>query len=195
MTDIHAPAQERPPRPPVRSANLPPVIVRQPPPLSVRLSQLLWALSFAAGGIGVVYFFAIRQDQLPLIADAIRAVDGTRADATYTSAADIVYWSAFATMVTLLLVQITLLVSFMSRREGIRWWQLATLIAQSLLYAVALELVGGGDTGVLLRQILTAQSGLVLLALVMSTFPAAIAWTARQHDVRRGTAGSSTPDL
>ncbi len=195
MTDIHAPAQERPPRPSVRSANLPPVIVRQPPPLSVRLSQLLWALSFAAGGIGVVYHFVIRQDQLPLIAEAIRVVDGTREDATYTSAADIVYWSTFATMVTLLIVQITLLVSFMSRREGTRWWQLATLIVQGLLYAVALELVGGGDAGVLLRQVLTAQTGLVLLALVMSTFPAAIAWTARQHDVRRGTVASSAPDL
>jgi hypothetical protein len=163
--------------------------------MSVRLSQLLWVLSFVAGGFGVVYYSIIREDQLPLIADAIRGVDPSRSDETYASAADIVYWSVFATMVTLLLIQITLLVSFMSRRQGIRWWQLSTLIAQALLYTLALELVAGGEKGVLLRQLSAAQCGLVLLALLASTLPAAIAWTARQHDVRRGPVGSGAPDI
>jgi hypothetical protein len=169
---------------------LAPVLVKQPPPLSVRLSQLLWVLSFVAGTIAVVYFFIIRQDQLPLIEEAIRKVDATRGDETYTSAANIVYWSVFAVMVTILLTQITLLVSFMNRREHARWWQLATLIVQAGLFALGLELVSGGDKGVVLRQSLTAQCGLVLLALLISTLPGAIAWTARQHDVRRGTVGS-----
>lgn len=161
----------------------------------MRLSQLLWVLSFVAGGFAVVYYTIIREDQLPLIAEAIRGVDATRSDDVYTSAADIVYWSGFAIMVTILLIQITLLVSFMSRREGIRWWQLATLIVQALLFALTLELVAGGEKGVLLRQLLAGQCGLVLLALLISTFPAAIHWTARQHDVRRGLVGSSATDL
>ena len=186
--------QPVPQRPPLTNPNLPPVLVKQSPPFSVRLSQLLWALSFAAGGIGVVFFFVIREDQLPLISEAIRSVDATRSDETYASATDIVYWSAFAIMLTVLLIQITLLVSFMSRRDGIRWWQLSTLIAQVFLYTLAMELVAGGDDGVVLRQILTAQCGLALLALLMSTFPAALSWTFRQHDVRRGIVGSSVPD-
>ncbi len=185
----------RPDRPPVRSPNAPPVLVKQPPPVSVRLSQLLWVLSFATGAAAVVYFFIIRKTQLPLIADAIRAVDDGRSDQTYTTAADIVFWSVFTILVTVLFVQITLLVSFMSRRIGIRWWQLVTFIAQLLLFAVSLELVATGDDGLVLRQLLAAQCGLVLLALLLSTLPSAIAWTARQHDVRRGPVGSGGPDL
>lgn len=186
---------DAPPRPPLTSRNAPPVLVKQPPPFSVRLCQLLWVLSFAAGGIAVVYLFVIRQDQLPQIADAFRGVDASRAEETYTKAADIIYWSAFAAMVVVLVVQITLLVSFMNRREGVRWWQLATLIVQGLLFALALEFVANGDKGVLLRQVLIVQTGLVLLALLVSNFPGAIAWTARKHDVRRGIAGSGSPEL
>ena len=180
-------SSERPPRPPLESPNQPPVVIKQPPPFSVRLAQFLWVLSFLAGTVAVGFLVAIREDQLPLIADAVREVDATRAEETYGSAADIVYWSAFAVMVTLLLVQITLLVSFMNRRRGIRWWQFASLVAQFLLFAFIAELVARGDQGVSLRQMMSAQVGLSLLAMLMSVFPGAIAWTARQHDIRRGS--------
>ena len=136
----------RPDRPSLRSENLPPVLVKHPPPLSVRLSQLLWAFSFVVGAVAIVFFFVVREDQLPLIAASIKAVDGTRSEETYSSAADIVFWSFFGIMVTLILIQITLLVSFMSRRDGIRWWQLGTLIVQAAVFALMTEMVGGGRT-------------------------------------------------
>lgn len=179
--------QERPDRPPVRNPNLPPVLVRKAPPFSVRLTQLLWVLSFVAGAVAIVYFFVVREDQLPLINDAIRAVDGTRSDQTYQNAADIVFWSVFGFMVAVLLIQITLLVSFTNRRPGVRWWQFATLIVQAPVYALGLEIVGEGEHGEMLRQVLTAQCGLVLLALLVSALPQAINWSVQQHDVRRGT--------
>ena len=189
--------QERPDRPPLRNPNLPPVLVRKAPPFSVRLTQLLWALSFAAGAIAIVYFFVVREDQLPLINDAVRAVDGTRSDETYTTAADIIFWSVFGFMVGMLLIQITMLVSFTNRRPGIRWWQFATLVVQAPVYALALEMVGGGEHGEMLRQVLTAQCGLVLLALLVSALPGAINWSVQQHDVRRGTVSGpgAAPDL
>lgn len=187
---VGAPESARPERPSLRSANPPPVLVKEPPPLSVRLSQLLWAVSFIVGLVGVVFFFIVRQDQLPLIAASIRAVDDTRTEQTYSTAADIVYWSAFAIMVALLLVQVTLLVSFMSRRDGIRWWQFATLACQGALFALMTEMVGGGEHATSLRQILIGQCGLVFLALLSSVFPGALKWTARRHDIRRGSAGA-----
>ncbi|MHA6525276.1 hypothetical protein [Tessaracoccus sp. G1721] len=171
------------------------MLVKHPPPLSVRLSQLLWAFSFVVGAVGIVYFFIVREDQLPLIAASIKAVDGTRSEETYSSAADIVFWSFFGIMVTLVLIQITLLVSFMSRRDGIRWWQLGTLIVQGLVFALMTEMVGGGEHATSLRQVLLGQCGLVLLALVSSVFPGAIKWTARHHDVRRGTVASGGGEL
>lgn len=183
---------DRPARPPLQSPNQPPVVIKQPPPFSVRLAQFLWVLSFLAGSLAVGYLVAIREDQLPLIADAVRDVNATRAEPTYSSAADIVFWSAFAVMVTLLLIQITLLVSFMNRRRGIRWWQFAVVVGQLLLFALLAELVARGDHGVALRQLMSAQVGLALLALLMSVFPGAIAWTARQHDIRRGSIVSVT---
>ena len=181
------PDKSAPGRPPTASANLPPVLVKRTPPLPVRLSQLLWALSFAAGTVGIVYFFIIRPEQLPLIADAIRSVNSTREDATYDSAANIVFWSVFVIVISVRATQSTLLVSFMNRKEGIRWWQLATLITQVVLYPVALELAARGEDGVLLRQLLLGQMALVLLALLVSVLPKALAWTAQQQDVRRGT--------
>jgi len=184
-----------PARPTLANPNAAPVIVKRPPPFFIRLSQLLWVASFAAGGAAVVYFFIVRKTQLPLIADAIRAVDDSRTDSTYESAADIVFWSVFAVMLTLLLIQITLLVSFTSRRPRVRWWQLATWVVQALLYLLAADLVGGGTDGELLRQLLVAQCGLVLLALLSSTTAGGIAWSVRQHDVRRGAhpAGPGEP--
>ncbi len=177
------------------SRNLPPVLAKQPPPLPVRLSQLLWALSFAAGIIATVYLVIIRPEQLPLIEDTIRGVNQARKDATYASAANIVFWSVFAVVVGLLFFQIVLLVSFMNRREGIRWWQLGTLIAQGVLYPVGLELVARGENGSMLRLLLLTQCGLALLALLLSTLPVALAWTARQYDIRRGPAGPGATDL
>jgi|JI102314A2RNA_FD_contig_123_35355_length_2906_multi_3_in_0_out_0_2 hypothetical protein len=178
---------ERPARPSLESPNQPPVVIKQPPPFSVRLAQFLWVLSFLAGTVAVGFLVAIREEQLPQIADAVREVNATRAEETYTSAAEIVYWSAFGIMVTLLLVQITLLVSFMNRRKSTRWWQFGTVAVQFLLFLVIAEMVARGDQGASLRQLMTAQVGLALLAMLMSVFPGAIAWTARQHDIRRGT--------
>lgn len=183
------PARSAPQRPSLVSPNAPPVIVKRPPPFFVRLSQLLWVASFAAGGTAIVYFFVIRKTQLPLIGDAVRAVDDTRTDSTYEAAADIVFWSVFALLVTILLVQITLLVSFTSRRPRVRWWQLATWTVQVLVILLAMEIVAAGTDGEPLRQLLVAQAVLALAALLAGTTGGGIAWSARQHDVRRGSAG------
>ena len=162
------------------------------PPASIRFTQLCWILSFAVGGFCVVYYFIIRKEQLPIIADRIRGVVEGRSDETYDTAADIIFWCVFGVMVAVLIVQVTLLVSFMSRRAGIRWWQLSTLIVQVILLAISLELVATGGEGQILRQLLPLQCGLVLLGLLVSTLPPAIAWTARGVDVRRGPIGSGS---
>lgn len=163
-----------------------PVLVKLTPPFSVRMSQVFWILSFAVGGFTAVYFFVIRQTQLPLIADVVRGVSEGRSDETYETAAEIVFWVVFGLLVATLLTQITLLVSFMSRRPNVRWWQLATLVVQVVLLLLSMELVAVGEKGLQLRPLLAAECGLVLLALLWSVLPGAIAWSARQHDVRRG---------
>jgi len=165
------------------------VLVKLTPPLSVRMSQFFWILSFAAGACAVVYLFIIRLEQLPLIADVARRITEGRSDETYDAAADIVYWTVFGLIVAMLLVQITLLVSFMSRRPRVRWWQLATWGIQVLVLLLSMEWVTIGDRGQPLKLLLAAQAGLVLLALLSSVLPKAIAWSARQHDVRRGHDG------
>jgi multisubunit Na+/H+ antiporter MnhB subunit len=165
------------------------VLVKVTPPLSVRMSQLFWILSFAVGGFTAIYFFVIRQEQLPLIADLVREVAEGRSDETYDTAADIVFWIVFGVMVGVLLVQITLLVSFMSRRPHIRWWQLATLGVQVILLLLSTEWVALGERRDSLLFLLAAQAGLVLIALLFSTLPKAIKWSARQHDIRRGHEG------
>ena len=122
-----APSKTPPQRPPLASPNTAPVLTKLTPPFSVRVAELFWILSFFVGGFAIVYYFIIRKEQLPLISDAFRLVDATRAEQTYTTAADIIFWSVFGVLVGVLLVQITLLVSFMGRRPQIRWWQLLTL--------------------------------------------------------------------
>jgi hypothetical protein len=178
--------RDAPERPPVASPLAAPVLVKLTPPFSVRLSQVFWILSFAVGGFTAVYFFVIRQTQLPLIADVVRGVSEGRSDQTYETAAEIVFWVVFGLLVATLLTQITLLVSFMSRRPHVRWWQLATLVVQVLLLLLSMELVAVGEEGQQLRPLLAAECGLVVLALLWSVLPGAIAWSARQHDVRRG---------
>lgn len=180
------PTREAPPRPPTASSNAAPVLVRLTPPFSVRMSQFFWILSFAVGTFAVVYLFVIREKQLPLIADVARRVTEGRSDETYTSAADIVFWVVFGVLVGILLTQVTLLVSFMSRRPRIRWWQLATLALQAGLVLLSIEWVALGEQGEPLTPLLAGQAALVLLALLSSVMPKAIAWSARRHDVRRG---------
>lgn len=189
MPRPEATKREAPARPPLTSANAAPVVAKVSPPASVRFAQLLWILSFFVGGFVVVYFFIIREDQLPVIADIVRGTVESRSDEAYDTAADIIFWSVFAVMLALLLAQIVLLVSFMGRRPGIRWWQLSTFIAQTVLMLLSLELISGGTDGEFLRQLIFVQLVLVLLGLLISTLPGALAWTARGVDVRRGPIG------
>lgn len=174
-----------PARPALSGKEGAPVIVKVPAPFSVRLSQLLWVLSLAVGAAAVVYLFVIRQAQLPEIQDVVRAVDAARAEDTYETAADIIYWSAFSILVALLLLQVTLLVSFSNRRPNVRWWLLGTFLAQAGVFLVVREIIAVGERGVPLERLLLAQLGLALLALLVSTMPPALRWTARQHDVAR----------
>lgn len=189
------PPPEPPERPSVLSPNAPPVLVKLAPPFTVRACQFLWVTSFVLGALAIVYFFVVRQDQLPLIVETIRDVNSERTDETYDRAADIIYWSVFAAMIGLLLVQITLLVSFTNRRPGARWWQFLTLLGQALLFGLGRELVAAGDHGEQLRQLLAAQLVAVILALLVSNLPGALAWSTRRHDVRKGLGWSGAPDL
>lgn len=153
------------------------------------MSQLFWILSFAIGGFTTIFFFVIRKEQLPLIVESVRKVVEGRNEQTYDTAADIVYWIVFGTMVAILLIQITLLVSFMSRRPHVRWWQFASLGIQLILLLLSTEWVALGERRESLLLLLAAQAGLVVLALLSSVMPKAMAWTARQHDIRRGQEG------
>jgi len=182
------PPRERsapPERPPTSSPNAAPVLAKLPPPFTVRLSQFLWVLSLLTGAIAVVYLFVIRKDQIPLLTEVVKGVVEGRSDETYTTAADIVYWCFFGTLLTLLLVQVVLMVSFSNRKPRVRWWQLATVIGQIGLFALSAEFFAEGPQGPVLRQVLLAEWALALLALLFSSFRSALQWTARRHDIRR----------
>lgn len=169
-------------------------MVKLPPPFVVGVAQFLWVLSLLTGAVGVVYAFIIRQAQLPDIAELFRENDETRAEETYTLAADIIFWSVFGALVLVLLVQLWLLVSFANRRPNVRWGQFATIIIQAGILVVAQGLVAVGDRGTPLALILLAQVALALLGLLMSVLPPALRWTARKHDVRRGAEASAGGD-
>jgi hypothetical protein len=183
------PKRDAPERPALVNPSAAPVMAKAPPPFTVRMAQFLWVLSFAVGLVGIVFFFVIREDQLPLIQDVIRGVSEGREEATYESAADILFWSVFGIMVTLLLFQVAQLVSFSGRKPNIRWWQLGTTLVMVVVYLIALEFVGTGEYGAMLEQLFIAQAGLAVLALLFSTFPNALRWTARRVDVRPAGGG------
>lgn len=180
------PGHEAPARPSLISDNAAPVLVKMVAPFSVRLSQFLWVASFAVGGFTLVYYFVIREDLLPLIAEVARRVSPDRPDAIYASASDIVFWTIFAVLVGTVLLQITFLVSFMSRRPRIRWWQLATLVLLAAVVALAPEWVALGEPGEPIQPLLAAQTTVGLIALLTGVLPGALRWSARRHDIRRG---------
>lgn len=184
-----------PARPSLARKEAAPVIVRVPAPVSVRLSQLFWVLSLLVGAVAVVYLFVIREPVLPEIAGLVEGVDASRAEETYTTAADIVYWTGFGTLVAVLLVELTALVSFSNRRRGARWWLLGALVVQAIAFLAVRELIALGDRAVPLERILLIQLGLAVFALLLSALPGALRWTARQHDVRRGESVGSGGDL
>ncbi|NLA28155.1 MAG: hypothetical protein GX875_00645 [Propionibacterium sp.] len=184
----------KPERPSVLSPNSAPVLVKLPPPFSARACQLMWIVSFILAVIAIVFFFVVREDQLPFIVETIQGVEPDRPDETYDKAADIIYWSVFAAMIALVLAQVTLLVSFMNRKPGVRWWQFFTLLLQALFFGLGRELVTGGDHGEQLQQLLAGQLIAVILALLLSNLPSALAWSARRHDVRKIFPGSGGPE-
>lgn len=188
-------ARELPARPTLASPNQPPVVIKATPPFSIRLSQFLWIISFAVGAFTIVYLFVIREDLLPEIVEVAQTVTKDRAEATYESAADIVFWVVFGLLVAVLFIQLTLLVSFMGRRPHIRWWQLLTFGLLALLVLMSPEWIALGAKGEPLQPLLAAQAALVALALLASVMPRAIAWSARRFDVRRGPEGPGQPEL
>jgi len=135
--------------------------------------------------VAIVYLFVIRQAQLPDIADLARTVDGSRADATYTTVADILFWSVFTPLVAIILAQVAMQVSFAGRRPNVRWWQFGSILFQGGVLLIARELVIFGDRGLPLERILLIQLALAALGLLISLLPPALRWTARQHDIRR----------
>lgn len=184
------PASARAPeRPSLRDKPGAPVIVALPAPLVVRIAQTAWILSLLAGAFAVVYAFIIRVAQLPDIAEAIRGVDGSRAAETYDTAADILFWSVFGTVIALTLVQLTFIVSFSNRRPRMRWWLFGTLVVQCGVLLLTRELVAIGERGQPLVLGLVAQIGLGTIALLVSLLPPALRWTARRHDVSTFSGG------
>lgn len=188
-------SRELPARPPLTNPNAAPVMVKATPPFSIRFSQFLWIASFALGGFTAVYLFVIRKDLLPLITESAKTVTAGRSEQTYETAADIVFWVVFGALIAVLLVQITLLVSFMARRPHMRWWQLLTFAVLGLLVVLSPEWVALGAQGEPLQPLLAGQAALVLLALLSSILPKGIAWSARGVDVRRGPEGSDGAGL
>lgn len=180
-----------PQRPSLADKEAPPVLVKVRPPFLVALSRILWIASLAAGAAGVIYMFVIRQAQLPAIADLVRAVDGTRQEATYTTAADILFWTVFTPAVVVILLQIMLQVSFAARRPNVRWWQFGSLMFSGGVFLLAREIVAFGERGAPLEQIMLVQLALATLGLLVSALPPALAWTARKHDIRRGPVAPS----
>lgn len=180
------PPASAPGRPSLTGKDAAPVLVKLPPPVVVRISQVAWLTSLIAGGVAIVYLFVIRQAQLPDIADLVRAVDGSRAEATYATTADIVFWSVFTPLVAIVLAQVAMQVSFANRRPNVRWWQFGSILFQGGVFLIARELVIFGERGLPLERILLIQLGLAALGLLVSLLPPALRWTARRHDVRRG---------
>ena len=175
-----------PGRPSLTGKEAAPVLVKLPPPFVVRLSQIAWVLSLVAGGVAIAYLFVIRQAQLPAIVDLVRSVDQTRAEVTYATAADIVFWSVFTPLLAIVFAQIAMQVSFANRRPNVRWWQFGSVLFLAGVFLIARELVALGERGRPFAELLSVQLGLATLGLVLSLLPTALRWTARQHDVRRG---------
>ena len=181
--------RSRPDRPSLTTSNYAPVVAKKPPPLPIRVSELFWILSLAAGAVGVVYAFIIRADQLEHISERVRGVDDTRAEETVTATADIIFWSVFGALVAIVLLQILFLVSFANRRPHARWWLLATLLLQGVVLVVTREFTSADASAEPLRLILLAQAGLAVLGLLWSLLPVGLRWTARGVDIRRGPDG------
>lgn len=173
-----------PGRPALTGKDSAPVLVKLPPPFTVRVSQIAWFASLLAGGVALVYLFIIRQAQLADIEELVRSVDGTRADATYATAADVLFWSVFAPLAAIVLAQIAMQVSFAGRRPNVRWWQFGSLLFQGGVFLIARELVVFGERAEPLALILLCQLGLAAFGLLVGLLPPALRWTARRHDVR-----------
>jgi hypothetical protein len=184
--------REAPARPALSGREGPPVVVKLPAPVTVRFSQFFWILSLLVGAGAVVYLFIIRKAHLDDIVAIVREVDGTRADETYTTVADIISWTLFGVLVAILLVQITAQVSYANRRPGTRWWMLGAFVVQIAVFFAARELVAFGDRGRPIAVLLALQIGLVLLGFLFAMLPPALRWTARGHDVVRRDAEDLT---
>ncbi|MDQ1137854.1 uncharacterized membrane protein YhaH (DUF805 family) [Microbacterium sp. SORGH_AS 1204] len=185
----------KPERPALHDKAAAPVMVKMPPPAGVRLAQICWVLSLVVGAIAVGYLFVIRQSIDPDIEAIVREVDASRPAETVSTAADIVFWCVFGALVTVLLVQITSLVSFNNRRNNARWWMLGVLLLLAVTVLAARQFVAVGDRGVPLDRLLLIQLGLSGLGLLFSVIPAALRWTRRKHDIRRGSPGSPSAEF
>lgn len=179
-------AREQPQRPSLATSNLPPVVDHVPPPLSVRASELFWVLALAVGAVAIVYLFIVRPEQVEVLTERVRAIAPDRPEGTLTTAADIVYWVLFGTLLAVVLLQLLFLVSFANRRPRARWWMFGSLLVLGLVLAFGVEFTQVASPLASLPLILLVQAGLGILALLMSVLPAAIRWTARGVDVRRG---------
>ena len=180
-----------PERPPVVKVSSAPVVDHRPPPFLARLSQILWVFGIGLTAFTIVYMFIIRESQLELLIDLIRAIDDTRADETYATTADIIYWSLFGVLVLVVVMQLVMVMSMMNRRPGARWWLFGLLVVQTVVIGAIGQFLGGGERGELLQQVGTPTLALGGVGLLISLLPPVLRWSAARVDVRRGPIGPS----
>ena len=149
----------------------------------VRLSQVFAILAIAVGACALIYFLIIRDAQRSDVEAVVRAVDGSRPSEVYTTVADVILWVTLGVMAIVLLILVTAQVAFANRRPGPRWWTLGALVALATMWLLVSELVAVGSHGAPLSIILGAQVVFCALGLALSVTPAALRWSARQHDV------------
>ena len=91
----------------------------------------------------------------------------------------------------LAVAQIVMVMSLMNRRPGARWWQVSSLVLQTVAVGAVAEFLSEGERGELLRQAGPLALGLGVLGLLISLLPPVLRWSAARIDVRRGPLGPS----
>ncbi|WP_286276767.1 hypothetical protein [Naasia aerilata] len=145
-----------------------PVPATPKPDRVLRLSRILWGLSFVAGVLLLAIAFLRRSRQFELLRGFVSDAEPGYDASTVDTAATVAFWGALAALAVFTVAEI-LLRGPAERRAGVRWVLLLVLVVHGTVALVGEAFVALAEGAVAFRWLLGAQLVLGAAALAAAS--------------------------
>jgi hypothetical protein len=152
----------------------------------IKVSRLLWLISFVLGLLAAYFVFLFRNDQLDRLSELLTGLDTSHDAPTLRALATLLVWAGLGALALVIAIEALLVAVMMRRHSWVRWVLLGVLVVHACVWVVVDAVIVAPEEQVIyFRLLLLAQLVLASVGLILSLFPGATEWFRAEHQTRR----------